>query len=71
MTYLPKTPGSVEEEGKLGLAEHERRGQAYLREAEVERDPETGERPGVVDRLKSAVEHAAGGIASHLPHPKA
>ena len=25
-------------------------------EAEVDRDPETGERPGVVERVKSAVE---------------
>jgi len=67
---IPKTPKSFEEDARLAREEQERRGEAFEREAEVERDPETGERPGVVDRVKGAVEDVAEGIAAHLPHPK-
>jgi hypothetical protein len=65
-----KTQRSFEEDGKLALAEQEKRRTAYEREGEADRDPETGERPGVAERVKGTVEHAAEGIASHLPHPK-
>jgi len=71
MAFLPKTPRSFEEDGKLSLAEQQRRGDAYQREAEAERDPETGDRPSVADRLKGAVEDVAEEIVSHLPHAKA
>jgi hypothetical protein len=66
-----KSQRSFEEDAKLSLAEQEKRGAAYEAEAAAERDPDTGERPGVVERVKDSAEHAADEIASHLPHGKA
>ena len=66
-----KSQRSFEEDAKLARAEQDRRGTAYDAESEAERDPETGERPGVAERVKDTVEHVAEGIASHLPHAKA
>ena len=62
---------SYEDETQHQLAEMQRRRAAYEVESEAERDPETGERPGVAERVTDTVEHLAGGIASHLPHAKA
>jgi hypothetical protein len=70
MFIKSKSQRSFEEDGKLALQEQEKRGEAFLREAEAERDPETGERPSVAERVKGAVEGAAEQISAHLPHPK-
>jgi len=66
-----KSQRSFEEDGKLALSELDKRRAAYEAEGEVERDPETGDRPGVAERVKDSVEHVAEGIAAHLPHHKA
>jgi hypothetical protein len=60
--FLPKTSESIEVEAHERGDQHERDVAAVELEAEVDRDPETGERPGVVERVKSAVER--------IPHPK-
>jgi hypothetical protein len=62
----PKTGRSFEEDGRASLEELQRRGRAYELEGEAERDPETGERPGLADRARGSLDH----LASHLPHPK-
>lgn len=61
----PKSGRSFEEDGRASLEELQRRGEAYQREGDAERDPETGERPTVVDRVRRAVD----GVASHLLRP--
>lgn len=63
---VPKTARSFEEDAKLSAEDLARRGDAYQREAEAERDPETGRRPSVADRVKGAAES----IVDHLPRPR-
>jgi hypothetical protein len=60
--FLPRTSASIEADAHERGDQHERDIAAVELEAEVDRDPETGERPGVVERVKSAVER--------IPHPK-
>ena len=66
-----KSQRGLDEDARLSLAELQKRDAAYEAEAVAERDADTGERPGVVERVKDSVEHVADGIASHLPHGKA
>jgi hypothetical protein len=60
--FLPRTSASIEAEANERGEQHERDVEAVELEAEVDRDPETGLRPGVVKRIKDAAER--------IPHPK-
>jgi hypothetical protein len=67
---IPKSGKTLETEAKLNWDEQQRRDAKHELENAAERDPETGKRPGVVDRVKDSVEGVVDGIASHLPHAK-
>lgn len=60
MTDPVKVSARFELDARIGAEVHEREARAIEREAEAERDPATGRRPRVVDRVRHAVEH--------LPH---
>ena len=63
--FLPRTNASIEADARERDAEHERDVLEVELEDEVERDPETGVRPGIVERVKDAVE----GTVERIPHP--
>ncbi len=62
MAFLPKTPASMYQEALERGAQHERDARAIELESDAERDSETDHRPGVLERVKDAVER--------IPHPK-
>jgi len=62
MAFLPKTSASIEAEARERGEQHEREAREVGLEDQVDRDPETGLRPGIVERVKDAVER--------IPHPK-
>jgi hypothetical protein len=59
MVFLPETPASIHQDALERGAQHEREARAVELEAEVDRDPETGRRPTVLERVKGAVERLA------------
>jgi hypothetical protein len=65
--FLPRTNASIEADVRERDEEHERDVLEVEHEDEVERDPETGLRPGIVERVKDAAEDAV----ERTPHPQA
>ena len=57
MTDPVKVSARFELDARIQADVHEREAHAVEREAEAERDPATGRRPRVVDRVRLAVEH--------------
>jgi hypothetical protein len=60
MTDPMKVSARFEVDAVVQTAQHERDARAIEREAEVDRDPATGRRPRLIDRLRGTVER--------LPH---
>ena len=63
--FLPRTNASIEADARERGEEHERDVLEVELEDEVVRDRETGLRPGIVERVKDAVED----VVERIPHP--